>query len=240
MHINYLGNLKEFNHSEFWQSREVFKSFYAKYLLSRSNSDAKKLFTELLKLTLQNDKELNTEKIIEYLQDIIKQIVLAINSWPSTTQPIAKFWFLWNVLKDWILTTKRSYLIPVLFLDVGWHDDVVEWNVLEKKSNFYKEFILKYGHNSINECIDLVSGIGFKPFMPESVSWIAEVLIYQTIHIVKSNKLGRFVHRAFFNYGTQIKGNKRLTKDFLYILDFLIARGSPKAYMLKEEMIQYK
>jgi hypothetical protein len=240
MHKNYLGSLSEYDQSEFSQSREVFKSFYAKYLLSRSNPEAIKLFTDLLDTTLQNNIELNTYEIIEFIKSIIKQTVLELNSWPSRTQPIEKFWQLWNVFKDWISTTKRAYLIPVLLLDVGWDDSVMQWNVLEKKSSFYKDFILEYGNNAVNECIDLVSGIGFKPFMPQSVSWMAQVIKYQTIHIVKISKLDRFVHRTFFNYGTQIKGNKRLAKDFVFILDFLIDKGSPKAYMLKEEMIQYK
>jgi hypothetical protein len=240
MHINYLGNLKEYDGNDFWQSREVFKTFYAKYLLSRSDTDAERLFLDVLNITLLDDKEINTAKITEFIRDIIKHLVFEINNWRSDTQPIKKFWILWSKLKDWMISVNRGYLVTLFLLDVGLSDQVDDWNVLKGKKQLYKEFILSYGHIAINESIDLLSGIGFKTFMPDSVSWLANVLKHETGDIVKISKVEKFVYRSFFRYGNQIKGNKMLTKDFLFILDYLIDKGSSKAYMLKEEMIQYK
>ena len=76
--------------------------------------------------------------------------------------------------------------------------------------------------------------------MPDSVSWVAGMLTTPEAQQAKTEKLEKFVHRSFFNFGAAIKSNKAISRDFLAILDFLITRGSPKAYMLKEEMIQYK
>jgi hypothetical protein len=239
MHVNYVGNLKEHDHDDFWQNREVFKTFYAMYLLSRKDNDAGNLFLELLNLTIKNDKEINIFKISEFVRDILKHIVIAIYNWQADTQPTTKFWLLWYKLKDWMISVNRGYLIPLFLLDVEWHNHI-DGNVLKGRKQFYKDFVLDYGYIRVNECVDLLSGVGFKPFMPDSVSWLAVVLKNYTEEIVKNVKVERFIYRVFFRYGVQIKGNKNLTKDFLFILDFLINRGSPKAYMLKEEMIQYK
>lgn len=240
MHLDYLSSLKAHDHNEFFQSLHVLKSFYAKYLLNRSNSEAEKLFTDLLNLSLENDNQKNLIETVSFVNDLLKQIIAEVDGWQPASQPITEFWFLWQVLKDWILSTKRAFFIPVLLLDIRWKDTADNWRVLEKKSFFYRDFIPEYGHNAINQCIDLVSGIGFKNFMPHSVLWLADLLKYLTVHIIKSDKLERYVDRSFFNYGAKIKSSKELTGAFVFILDFLIERGSPKAYMLKEEMIQYK
>jgi DNA polymerase III delta prime subunit len=240
MHLVYLGTLGQRDDNDFWESRDVFKSFYANYLLSRNDEVAGQLFMELLDIMLLDKEEIDMVKITEYIRDIVKQVVLAVNAWPAVSKPITRFWHLWYILRNWIDTTKRSYLIPTFLLEIGWYDSVDDWDVLKGEKIFYKEFILTYGNNTANQCIDLLAGPGFKSFMPESISWLATLLKYETKDIVLNSKLERFIHRAFFGYGTQIKDSKSLTRDFLSLLDFLIARGSPKAYMLKEEMIQYK
>ncbi|MBL4675858.1 MAG: hypothetical protein JKY70_06595 [Mucilaginibacter sp.] len=240
VHFENLGRLKEHDRDDFQESREVFKFFYARYLLSRSNEEAEKLFKQLLDRTLILVENVNNVKIIDYIYAIIKQTISAINNWPSLTQPIGKFWFLWTVLRDWIIETHRAYLIPLLLLDLGWNETCDDWHVLEGKKSFYKEFILKYGFNHINVAIDLLSGIGFKTFMPEAVTWVAYMLMSNLAYKTKTARLEKFVHRAFFRYGKEIKSDRLLTQNFLFILEFLIERGSPKGYMLKEEMIQYK
>lgn len=240
LHMDYLGSLGQYDTDNFREGREVFKFFYARYLLCRTEAEAAILFEQLLSRTILEDTGVNLFNIVVYVKDILKRIVWALWHWLPESQPTERFWFLWYKLKAWIETTKRSYLIAVLLLDVGWHNSVDDWNVLKGEKLFYKEFILAYGVNAVNECIDLVAGVGFKPFMPESVSWLANLLKYQTTNMVQSRKLERFIYKAFFVYGAKIKDNRRLNEDFLYILDFLIERGSPKAYMLREEMIQYK
>jgi hypothetical protein len=240
VHLANLGRLRENQRDDFQESRDVFKFFYARYLLSRDDDQLAKLFKILLDRTILQLDNVNNFKIIEYIYAIIKQIISAINNWPTLTQPIEKFWFLWTLLRDWIVETKRSYLIPLLLLDLGWNETCDDWHVLEGRKSFFKDFILVYGANYINISIDLLSGVGFKTFMPEAVTWVAHMLCSNLAYQTKSDRLEKFIHRAFFRFGKEIKGDKWLSQNFLFILDFLIERGSPKAYMLREEMIQYK
>ena len=239
-HLAILGSSGHDLDSDLWESRNVFQSFYARYLLSRSEQEAGELFKKLLDITLLDPKEIDIIKVTEYVRDIVKQIILEIDAWPIASRPIEKFWNLWYIFRGWIESTERAYLIPVFLLDIEWYDNVDDWKVLKGQKMFYRDFISKYGTNAINQCIDLLAVPGFRSFMPESTSWLAKLLKYQTTHMVNSSKLERFIHRAFFGYGSQIKDSKQLMPDFLFLLDFLIRRGSPKAYMLKEEMIQYK
>ena len=240
VHFEYLGGLKQYDTDEYKENRDTFKFFYARYLLGRESKVGAVLLRNLLDRTLVNPEGINNFKIIEFIYAIIKQVISAINNWPSITQPVDKFWSLWAVLRDWIMETKRAYLIPLLLLELGWNETCDDWHVLEGKKSFYREFILNYGFNHINVAIDLISGVGLKTFMPEGVTWVASMLTSNLAYKTKTTRLEKLANRAFFQYGKEIKNDKVLTENFLFILDFLIERGSPKAYMLKEEMIQYK
>ena len=240
LHLYFVGTLHQRHENDFEDSREVFKFFYARYLLSLSPDKAGELFTDLLCLTKESGEGADHIKVNSFIYAIVKQIIVAINHWPSATRPDQNFWSLWGKLKSWMVDNLNGYMMPLLFLDLNWGQQVDDWFLLEGKNQFFKEFIVDFGFNRINDTIDLLSGVGFKKFMPDSVSWVAGMLTTNKAQQAKTEKLEKFANRAFFNFGAVIKGNKPQTRDFLFILDFLITRGSPKSYMLKEEMIQYK
>jgi len=136
--------------------------------------------------------------------------------------------------------TKRPRLMPLLFLEIDWKDTSAKWHVLNGKQLFYKDFILNWGFNKINTTLKFLTVIGFNNMMPDSISWIKVMLLSQNGYDI-NNELGeRFIQKAFYNFGARIKSNKQLLLDFIFILDVLIIKSSTKAYMLKEELIQYK
>ncbi|MFH6937089.1 hypothetical protein [Flavobacterium sp. FlaQc-30] len=228
------------NYDEFFECREVFKKFYSKYLLQCPRPYAEELFVQLLDLTLIGPERKDGLKDLLYIKDILKQLILEVIFADSESQTVKQFWFLWHKLRDWILSSGRIFLISVLLLDIDWNVHREKWDNLKGEEQFYKDFITKYGSYAVNESIDLLAGAGFRNFMPHSVSWMAALLRTDLNDAPINRKLERFVHRAFFNYAAKIKGSTVLNKDFLYLLDLLIAKGSPKAYILKEEMIQFK
>ncbi len=108
------------------------------------------------------------------------------------------------------------------------------------KSLYFKDFITTLGFNRINSSIKFLSGIAFHNFMPDSISWIVPMLQSQNAGQVENEILEKFVEKAFYKYGGKIKRDKNILVDFLFTLDFLVKRSSPKAYMLREELLQYK
>jgi hypothetical protein len=50
----------------------------------------------------------------------------------------------------------------------------------------------------------------------------------------------RFVKRLFYKHIFEIKRNKRLIDDFLWLLDNMTELGSSEAYMFRENDITYK
>ncbi|RKE80775.1 ATP-binding protein [Chryseobacterium sp. AG363] len=236
LHLEFLGDKKSWSKSDFFESRRAFTLFYPRFLLSQSVEISKPLFKELLDLTITEDKKLNTTDVTNYLYRLLKEFIRSV----ANGSPKDNFWTLWDVLREWTLENETTVYIPLFFMDLDWTAESENWHVLEGKSLYYKEFITKYGFNKINECIKFLSGVAFQQFMPESLSWVALMLKSQNAYEVNRKLLENFAEKAFYKYGNDIKTNKELLADYLFILDFLITIISPKAYMLKDELIQYK
>ncbi|MFB9080573.1 hypothetical protein ACFFWB_24760 [Flavobacterium procerum] len=239
LHLSQL-KVQQRDYDEFYECRAVFKKFYSKFLLHCPKKYSEGLFVQLLDKTLIGPERKDCLKDLLFIKDLLKHLPLEVISADSESHTVKQFWFLWHRLRDWILSNGRIFLISVLLLDIGWNGHIEKWDNLKGEEQFYKDFIISCGSYAVNECIDLLSGAGFRNFMPHSVSWLGAVLKTDLYDAPIYRKLERFVHRAFFNYAAMIKGSAVLSKEFLYLLDLLIAKGSPKAYILKEEMIQYK
>ncbi len=236
LHVSFLNEPNQRHRYDYHDSRHAFTFFYARYLLNQPQDCAKIMFKNLLDLTLTRDGKENTEELDKFLYHLIKEHIRAVND----GAPIDNFWYLWEYLRDWIIEQKKGFLLPLFLMDLDWTENSEGWHVLEGKNLYYKDFIMDWGFNLINTSIKFLNGISFNKFMPESVSWIAGMLNSQNAHQVDLKIAGKFIEKAFYKYGSKIKGDRVLLTDFLFILDFLIDRGSSKAYMLKEELIQYK
>lgn len=239
VHLSQL-QVQQGNYDEFYECRDVFKKFYSKFILHCPGQYSVELFVQLLDMTLIGAERKDGLKDLLYIKDILKQISLEVISADFESLMVKQFWILWHKLRDWILLNSRIFLMSVLLLDIGWNGHIEKWDNLKGQEQFYKDFISNYGSYAVNECMDLLAGAAFRNFMPNSVSWLVALLKTDLYDAPIYRKLERFVHRVFFNYAAKIKGSTVLNRDFLYLLDLLIAKGSPKAYILKEEMIQFK
>ncbi|MDO1449638.1 hypothetical protein Q0590_25395 [Rhodocytophaga aerolata] len=235
-HLYFLGDRDQRRKNDFHNSRRTFTFFYPRFLLTQPQDLAAKYFTALLIHTLPNEEKPQTDEFNTFIFELIQEHIRAVNGNAS----VSNFWALWEILKQWMITQSKSYLMPLFLMGIKWNGNSDKWHVLDGKNLYYKDFILKYGFNRINESIKFLSGIAFRNFMPDSLSWVASMLTSQKANEVSVEEAEKFIQKAFYNYGATIKGNKTLLNDFIFILDFLIAKHSTKAYMLKEELIQYK
>ncbi|SFE49619.1 hypothetical protein SAMN05518672_1073 [Chitinophaga sp. CF118] len=235
-HVEYLNDRKPRRRYDYFESRTEFKSFYARFLLSQPQELAAKLFNELLEATLPKKDDPDTDELDKFLDEQIKELIYAVDGGSS----VENFWALWEQLRLFVLKHPHPYLLPYFLLDIKWKTNSEHWRVLDGKSLYYKYFLTNYGHNSVDLSMKLLSGVGFRNFMPDSISWLTTIINYETLVTVDMKLFDNFILKSFYSYGTQIKSNKAYLNDFILLLDLLILRGSAKAYMLKEELIQYK
>lgn len=236
LHLSFLDDSDQRYKSEFYDSRHAFTFFYARYLLNQPQDHAKQLFKGLLDRILISSGNVHSEEFDKFLYDLVKENIRAVNN----GEPLQNFWCLWEYLCEWIIEHKNGTFMPLFLMDLDWTENSEGWHVLEGRNLFYKNFIVEWGFNLINTSIKFVSGIAFNKFMPDAVSWVAGMLKSQNANEVELKIAGKFIEKCFYKYGAQIKANRVLLTDYLFILDFLIGKGSSKAYMLREDLIQYK
>lgn len=222
LHVSFLNDPNQRHRYDFHDSRHAFTFFYARYLLNQPQDQARELFKNLLDLTLTSAGEEHTEELNKFLYGLVKEHIRAVND----DAPIQNFWSLWEYLRDWIIEHKKGFMMPLFLMDLDWTENSEGWHVLESKNLFYKNFIVEWGFNLINTSIKFLGGIAFNKFMPDSVCWVASMLKSQNAHEVDLKIAGKFIEKSFYKFGTQIKRDKALLNDFLFILDFLIDKGS--------------
>ncbi len=235
-HIDFLSDHNQRHRYDYYESRRAFTFVYARFLLAQPQDLAEKYFVELLSLTTLDKLDTYTDELTKFLYGIVQEHIRAVSDGSSVTN----FWRLWELLKEWIIVQKNGFLIPLLLLEIDWKDTTVKWHVLERKHLFYKDFILDFGFNQINKTMKFLTVISFYNFMPDSISWVSETLTTKEADSIDRDLGDRFIQKAFYNFGNEIKNNKQVLNNFIFILDFLIKKSSTKAYMLKEELIQYK
>ena len=118
----------------------------------------------------------------------------------------------------------------------------MHWLPLVGKKEFYHKIVIDLGINKTQSIINVFSTIGEKTFLPEGLSWLVEIykkdenLITSLISLAAE----RLIKRLFYNHISEIKKNKQLINDFIWLLNKMVDLGSSEAYLFRENVITYK
>lgn len=236
LHISFLNNPRS-SSLDYYESRHAFTFYYPRYLLNQPLAFSIPLFEALLNLVLQEtDEETIPDGLLKFVYELVEEFIKAVNS----DIQVENFWIFWEFLREWTIKNLNARFLPIFLFDIDWRESSEKWRILEGKSLYYKDFITTLGFNRINSSIKFLNGVAFYNFMPESISWVIPMLKSQNAGEVEIELLEKFIEKAFYNFGGKIKRNPGIFNDFLFILDFLVERSSPIAYMLREELLQYK
>ncbi len=221
---------------DFYESRHAFTFYYPRYLLNQPTELSLPLLKKILDSSIETPEKSIPDDYLKFIYKLVEEFIRAAIG----RIQLENFWIFWEFLKDWMINNSNARFLPIFLFDIDWVESSEKWSVLDGKSLYFKDFIITLGFNRINSSIKFLSGIAFYNFMPNSISWIVPMLQSQNAELVENDILEKFVEKAFYKYGGKIKRDKNTLADFLFILDFLVKRSSPKAYMLREELLQFK
>ena len=165
------------------------------------------------------------------------------------SQQQTNFWNLWEVLFDLIPSDGTHPLIQKLLLDIRYllwdyqgNPNENNWSVLNGKKEFYKKIFLEKGKSNASSVINVFSTIGGKEFLPEGISWLADVFKSNPMTSLSLTSVSsdRMIKRLFYNYISKIKNDKKLIDDYIWILNRMVDLGSSEAYLFRENVITYK
>lgn len=232
--------------------------FLAEILLNNNIEFSKEIFTLLLHPILHNNKSqgFNDRALYGFIKGTLDFIVLKIldrgnlNPLPiDYSLQLEKFWEIWEYLfKVLSVSNKKPFISTLLFnvqfLLFDYHGKPIEgqWIALENKKEFYYEMVKEFGENHIETIMNVFSIIGEKTFLPQGLTWVVDILKKnpsQKIALINTPS-ERLVKKLFYNHISIVKANKKLTDDFIWLLNEMVDLGSSSAYLFRENVITYK
>jgi hypothetical protein len=186
----------------------------------------------------------------ETLTDLFQAFVLAEDSLNSYDN----FWFVWQYFKvkafeickvgdgySHISQIVKSYL----FAQVSWKKTAKEWHTLKAQNKrFFKEISQNIGHcpSTLYAISKLLNGIG-SHYIDDGITWISSMLANnkelanEKLEINTIYHVENIVRKYIFENREKIKKTKAIKDNLLFILGFLIERGSVVGYMLRETVV---
>ncbi|MBL7839210.1 MAG: ATP-binding protein [Cyclobacteriaceae bacterium] len=226
------------------------QSYFSKYFLFADNtkSELKIILDAAYKPTEQPGSKFKDD-LIEFVAMMLRLTVskldiLIVDPKNKTvkTAMIDRFWKRWTYLFERVKDSKRTYFMSPLFLDTGWKEEASDWPPLRIGKSFYYELIQEFGKNNTTRILNVFSTIGERAFLPEGLNTLVE--IYKS-HLVSraslySDSANRLIERLFYNHISEIKANKKMIENFIWLLNEMIKLGSSKAYFIRENVITYR
>ena len=168
------------------------------------------------------------------------------------------FWHIWELLENNIIDICKDgekyrnidEIVKVYLLAWGrygslWKDTAKEWHSLKDKDiRFFKKLTKQIGHcpSVLYSISKLLTGIG-SGFLNEGISWIADLLRNNTNLLNDKLEpdtifhLENLIRKYIFLQSAKIKRDRKSKDDVLIVLNFLVEKGSPVAYMLREKVL---
>ena len=240
-------------------------STFTKYLLSDEREDrvdymVRHAFLEKLAYFVLSSSEQDIHDYLkpfidnfngsEAIADLFQEFILAedrLNTYDN-------FWHVWNLFykkvvelsededKNWH-TEKivKSYL----FTETPWKETTTDWHTLkDNNKKFFGEIAKSMGHcsSTLYSISKLLNGIG-SAYLNNGIFWISEILNNNknlwtdkletnTIYYIEN-----IIKKYIYKDREKIRKMKKLKKEVLIILDFLVEKGSVVGYMLRENIL---
>lgn len=248
------GYSRQFYHA----SISAIEKYLANLFLDANIEFSKPVLTILVRSlsSLVQDHRTRRNDLLECVKTTLDYLVLKLyDNGKSKMNPTLyaqqknNFWKLWEVLFNLLPANenhplKKKLLLNIRYLlwDSDWIPNENDWSVLDGKKEFYKKMLLEKGKKEVSSAIHVFSTIGGKEFLPDGISWLKDIFDsdFEASACLASPSAERMIKRLFDNHISEIKKNKKLINDYLWILNRMVELGSSEAYFFRENVITYK
>jgi energy-coupling factor transporter ATP-binding protein EcfA2 len=225
------------NRRDYHSSHIHFQYRFGKIMLSHCEPATDLLFNHLLTSLLsfkKDDVQMLTEETFKFYSECIKNVI----SYQDQNENIERFQALWLIMLQNTIKSDRLSCLNFLLLKWYWQDSAESWPAIRENTEFYNDLLEQLGSYDLDSSIALIAGIGFNDLFPKSLTTFSHLISTSTdTNWTSKYDAEKFIQRAFYNKGIEIKSNKTYQLDFIKILDRMIRSGSSMAYLIKEGFI---
>lgn len=235
------------------------QQYLAEFLLNANAQEANIVMKSLLRPVLNINKTTFRHRyrdVREFSKTTFEYVVLKLfdesqgsSQSDSYQKHLQNFWNLWEELSKLVIDSGNSFFVDLLLLNVrhllfdyAGYPTEIDWIALTGKSEFYENLVRKLGSGNTKAIVNIFSTIGAGEFLPNGINWLVEIFKANPSDIssLSSPAAERMIRKLYYRYISEIKGNKNLIDDFIWILDKMIDLGSSEAYLFRENVITYK
>lgn len=185
------------------------------------------------------------EGSFEFFRRVIESIIVLTDRSVNTSlkdEAVKTFDLIWRQI-DAFLTEKKSFIFSdLLLLNIKWNNGTRDWEPVKSMKVFFEEMIAKYGLYQHNAVINLLTHPGNLILMPKGLSTLVSFLkkpaVTPSLIIIPFSE--KLMFRIYENYLDELKADKVLLQDFLWMLDQLVSQGSSDAYWIREFLISFR
>lgn len=237
---SYSLNKDEYGSTDFYKIGHLLQEILVEFLLENEiTANSKVLFHQIIDINFNLElRARNQYYLKEYVDKIIESLYYKVDRNTHNEIIVQRFWIYWDELYSKI-KDNDNYNKEFLFYSDYWKTDAEDWIVLDKKSDEYLFKIENLKYVNLKALTQLLSGIGFKKLMPNGLRVLVKNLKIDTskIDYYYGEKL---IMNCFKQNVKNIKEDRILLDEFLWLLDLMINLGSSKAYLIRENLIIYK
>lgn len=215
---------------------QKFEKSIASFLLNQPVDISVQKFKELFSLILRESKEAYyPHKEKDFLERCLDELISQVINNHSLSQ---NFWQIWQYFSQQFQNGEVPFADKLLLDYPYWNTDEKNWPPLKNKKSFYEPIIPHL--TEFKSFVKLLSGVGFKEFMPEGLLWLSQSL--DKIDFDEKN-LTFYTEKLSMDifYDREIRAvirnNKALREAFITILDKLIDQSSSPAFLIRESFI---
>lgn len=242
-------------------SKEVFKNRHERNREDRFDSVARYRFLEKLAYVILSTKldeiEMYIKPFVENFEssDGASEFFSAFVSAEDRLVQYEQFWIVWKLFYPKIVALaqndngSRFYLKEAIYNYLlawsYWRKDAREWHTLkDREKSFFKKVSEDIGNcpSVLYSLAKLLTDVG-SGFKDDGIIWISEMLknnpslSSDELEVNTIYYLENLVRSFFLKNRHKIKTTIQLKNKILVILDFLLAKGSVTAYLLREDIL---
>lgn len=208
-----------------------------------------------------NEIDIYLKPIIDNFKscELIPSLLDALINAQKDLNEYEQFWYIWEKFKEPIIELCKlgdaygyidkiiqSYLFSsynILGKNI-FSDDVKEWNTLKDKNRkFFKQISESIGHcvTTLDSLSTILNGVASN-YSTDGIYWISNILkqndfVNKRLGVNTIYNLEILSRKYIYKNRIKIIQTKSIKDSLLIILDFLIERGSSRAYILRERIL---
>ena len=211
------------------------EKIFAEFVLEQPSNISVSFLDELIDGYLTNKD--HSRKRFDFVDRTLKEMTSICKA-----EHVERFWVLWERAYSKLSASGNRRLLGTIMLDYQfWFHVKTDWPPIKNKSKFFEK-VTTSEKSLVKETAKLLAGLGFPELLPHGINWLWKQVQENGIDGKDEFDYTENLATAVFydpRIRSIIQGDLTLRESYIGLLDRLIEKSSPSAYLIREDVISF-